>query len=98
MMSKGRSEDAGTPRDPLLEAAFRHLVQQAQAPPDFAARVHARIAQRYPARQPWTWRRAVALWGGGAGVPRGDRGVEVQEESRQARRGWLAWLAPVGHR
>ncbi len=35
------------PRDPAIEAAIRTLVDQVQVPPEFTARVRARVAQRH---------------------------------------------------
>jgi len=60
MRHQGPSEDADTPRDPLLEAAFTHLVQQAQAPPEFAARVRARATLLHAEGRPQSWSRRVA--------------------------------------
>src|SRR5215475_13569102 len=54
------SQNEDTPRDPLLEEAFTHFVQQAQAPAEFAARVRARVLG--PEGQPEAWYRRVATW------------------------------------
>ena len=59
--------DADTPRDPLLEAAFTHFVQQAQAPPAFAARVRARAQRQRAAVGPWSWGRRLGAWLGAGG-------------------------------
>ena len=40
------------PRDPGIEAAIRVLVDQAQAPPQFAARIRAQMAQRAARSEP----------------------------------------------
>jgi hypothetical protein len=61
MKKKEPAQDEASPRDPLLEAAFTHFVQQAQAPAEFAARVRARLALLNPEEQPGAWRRRVVM-------------------------------------
>jgi hypothetical protein len=78
------SEDADTPRDPLLEAAFTHLVQQAQAPPEFAARIRARATLLRAEGRLWSWRRRVAAWLG-ADWPRHVSSANVQVASWRTR-------------
>lgn len=87
MRPQGPTEDADTPRDPLLDAAFTHWVQQAQAPPEFAARVRAR-AQRAVVG-PWSWGRRLGAWMG-AGEP-WDVADDTQRESWPVsqRPGWV---------
>ena len=57
-----RAGESPPPRDPLLEAAFEQFVQQAQAPPEFAARVRARVARAHPVTgfAGWPWLRGPA--------------------------------------
>ena len=64
-----RNED--TPRDPLLETAFTHFIQQAKAPTGFAARVRARVLGSEG--QSRAWHRRVVTW---------LRGIDGQEELR----------------
>jgi len=56
-----RSEKEDMPGDQLLEMAFEHFVEQAQASPEFAARVRTRVAaletEREPRPRRWTWLR-----------------------------------------
>ena len=85
MRAQGPAEDADTPRDPLLEAAFTHLVQQAQAPPEFAARVRARAQRQRAAVGPWSWGRRLGAWLG-AGEP-WDVAGDDQREPWPVRRG-----------
>ena len=82
MRHQGPSEDTDAPRDPLLEAAFTHLVQQAQARPEFAARVRAQATRLRAEGRPRSWRRRVAAWLG-AGWPWGVSGSDVLTESWQ---------------
>jgi len=59
MMPNGPSRDEETSRDPGLEAAFARMVQQAEAAPEFVARVLAKADQapvRRPARVSWLGR------------------------------------------
>jgi hypothetical protein len=67
-MYQYRSGEEDTSRDPLLEAAFTQFVQQAQAPPAFAAAVRRRVALRQAQGQLGAWPRQVAAWRG-AGAP-----------------------------
>lgn len=81
--------DADTPRDALLEAAFAQFMQQAQAPPDFAARVRARVARLPAEGRPRSWRRRITAWLTGAAEP-WDR----TEADRPA----AGWALPHPHR
>jgi hypothetical protein len=83
--------DADTPRDALLEAAFAQFVQQAQAPPAFAARVRARAEILREEERPRTWRRRVAAWLMGAKEP-----WDGPEADRQAAAWWVR--PPPGRR
>jgi hypothetical protein len=79
------ARDEASPRDPLLEAAFTHFVQQAQAPAEFASRVRARMALLGPEEQPGGWRRRIVTWVRGAGVLRwvlGTDGLEALQQTR----------------
>jgi hypothetical protein len=51
MMLKEPSRDEDISRDPQIEAAFARMVRQAEAPPDFVARVLAKADARPAARQ-----------------------------------------------
>ena len=86
MRSQEPAGDADASRDPLLETAFTHFVQQAQAPPAFAARVRARAQRQRAEVGPRSWGRRLVAWLG-AGGPWDVAGDDQREP-------WLARLQP----
>jgi len=82
MRSQEPAGDVDPPRDPLLEAAFTHFVQQAQAPPEFAARVRAQAQRQRAEGWPRPWGRRLVVWLG-TGGPWGGSGDAQREQ-------WLA--------
>lgn len=97
MTQQRRTEEEDAPRDPVLEAAFTHLVQQAQVSPEFTARVRARIEALAPEVPSRSWPRRVATWLAGGGGRRGRRGTDLHEGRGSLRpwpgRVWTAVLA-----
>lgn len=55
MTQQSRTGEEDPPRDPVLEAAFTHLVQQAQVSPEFTARARAHIEALDPEVPPRPW-------------------------------------------
>jgi hypothetical protein len=96
MKQNGPARDEAPQRDPLLEEAFTHFVQQAQAPAEFAERVRARVNLLPPEGWLRSWARHIATaLAQASGRWKGPRAIgreEIQWRRPRTSRVRLGWL------